>query len=570
MLISTSFVVAPSYLNEINYIKSFVSYSIAILITLFIFIGQINKNENSPIILSYIDILTCILFLSCAIFIGKRDFTLITSIFIYYIGCSILLKSLLHTNTLKVYSLKQISTLISIVVGIHVILAFLQKLGIAPSFHDYFTGGSTFGNPDMLGSYLAFLIPFCFYSNKKGFRYKYLVVLATIILLITIQTRTALLSLLLCLILWIRLNKKIKSKTFFLLLISFSFLLIIGLIYWNPTSVYGRLFIWYICIMMILKKPFGWGEFAFSKHFNEFQAVFLSENSSSFAHISYDVVHSPFNEFLFIGVRLGIIPLLIYILLIIITFWFLIKRNNKLIYPLLVFLTVSLTYFPFKIAPLLILVIPILTLVSIQNKPIVKLFIPNVIRKSGITLLLITSTLLLFHHTKEFLEFKKWQNGVIYSLEKNKISKAESIFEELYPKMNTNGRFLITFSNLKYIQGDKLTSLKLLELADNYFCDIVFCEKIAKLYHELGHYEKAEEKFILAENIAPDRFLSSYERVLFYINTNQDFKAYKLCKELLNRPIKKQTYADPYIVKSKIKEIISMYESNKINIIIDN
>ncbi len=239
------------------------------------------------------------------------------------------------------------------------------------------------------------------------------------------------------------------------------------------------------------------------------------------------------------------------------------KKNNKLVYPLLVFLIVSFTYFPFKITPLLILVIPVATLVSVQSKPVIKLFIPSAIKRLVVGLLLVISSILLIQHTAEFLEFKKWQNAVLFSKEENRASDSEKLFNELYPKMKTNGRFLITFSNLKYIQNDKKEAIKLLEQADNYFCDIVLSEKMAKLYQELGNYEKAEEKFILAENIAPDRFSTSYDRVLFYIDTHQNLKAYELCRDILDRPVKKQIYADPYIIKSKVRKIILAYENGE-------
>jgi hypothetical protein len=60
--------------------------------------------------------------------------------------------------------------------------------------------------------------------------------------------------------------------------------------------------------------------------------------------------------------------------------------------------------------------------------------------------------------------------------------------------MNENGRFLISYSNLKYRQDSTSKALLIMEEAKNYFCDISFCIKLAKLYEEVGEYQKEQRK----------------------------------------------------------------------------
>ena len=487
-LLSTSLIIAPSFLNELNYLKSVVSYSFSGLLSIFIFYRYLFKNKFSIIQeITIIDVLTFAFCASCVLKLpwDKQNWFWVATIGVYYISCRLLFSSLHWYKLGKIEN--KISIIAALVILVHVLLSIAQKIDILPSLHIHFSGGSTFGNPDMLASYLAFLIPFCFINNKKNNYFGIVVTSFAICMMVFIQARTALLSLTLCFLLWLYLNKN-KNRKFILISLSILGLLILAvLVYWHPSSVYGRFLIWYICLLMIFTKPFGWGAHAFDKHIVEFQAHYLSDHSPLASYITYDVVHSPFNEFLFIGVRFGIISLLFYIFLVVAVFRTTYRMKSKLIYPLVVFLTISLTYFPFKITPLVVLVIPVIAFISTKSDRLIKIKVPVTIQKAILYLLLLVSSFIVIYEIQNFINYKRWQRAVSYAQERTKRDYSEELFNNLYPKMNNNGRFLITFPNLKYIQGDKANSLQLLEQADNYFCDIVLSLKMAKLYQELGY-----------------------------------------------------------------------------------
>jgi tetratricopeptide (TPR) repeat protein len=160
--------------------------------------------------------------------------------------------------------------------------------------------------------------------------------------------------------------------------------------------------------------------------------------------------------------------------------------------------------------------------------------------------------------------YKKWQKAYLYSMDKDKLKEAEIIFSEIYPIFQKDGRYLITYSNLKYLQGDQKQALKLLEEAELYFCDISMSLRLAKYYEKMDLIEKAKKKFDLAINIAPDKFTVPYEKILFLINIGEYNNAYTESLRLINKPIKETNYADPYIIKSKLKQIIAEYEKNMI------
>lgn len=345
-------------------------------------------------------------------------------------------------------------------------------------------------------------------------------------------------------------------------MVSLSVLLLGLLIVWHPESVYGRFFVWFISLKMIIAKPIGWGIFAFDKHYLEFQASYLSQNQHLPDFISPDVVHSPFNELLNIGVTLGVMGLLLFIILVVLVFHNAVKSKNPLIYPLFISTVITVFYFPFKIAPLAAL-IGLLVAFIFKKNVIYRKRLSQITGKTAFLILILFSLFMISVSISNYKTHKQWQKAVSFSKNGENFEKSEKLFIELYPVMKENGRFLINYSNLKYKQGESEKALKLLEEAKNYFCDITLSVKLAKLYEVMGEYPKAEQHYLLAENIAPDRFLASYEKVLFLIKIGKFEQAYYLSKTILNRPIKKTSYADPYIIKSRLRKVVSEYEDKK-------
>lgn len=552
--ILSSFFHTTNLLNANIVLKEFVATIVIFIISLSVIISRFFKRGQVIININAIDILVFLLTGISVLIFRENILTrhlLICFYFLLYITIRISLSKIETKDFLK-----NLSSFIGMAMLLHVLIVLLQQFKITPSFHEFFNNGSTFGNPDMLASYLAILLPLVFMSDKKWLRYA--VGVLTIVLFILIQARTALLAVMLCAFLWLILNKRIQKKQI-IFLFGIGIVILSVLIYWYPSSVFGRLFVWYISILMIVQKPFGWGTFAFEKYYPEFQANYLStHNILNF--ITPDIVHSPFNEFLNIGVTLGVVGLLFYISLVGLVFYYAIKSKSVLLYPLSVFLVISLSYFPFSIAPLMVVIIPILSIVAAKSKIYINLSSNKITKNLLISLLLIITLFLGIQSIKSYLNFKSWQQVVEWDENNTHKKDAEELFSRLYPNMRTNGRFLITYSNFQYKHGNKIAALQLMEESEKYFCDIISSIKLANLYAEFGMNEKAEKKYNFAINLAPDKFSSHYEKILFVISNSKYQEAYKLCEELYEKPIKKSIYIDPYIIKRKVREFITEYE----------
>jgi tetratricopeptide (TPR) repeat protein len=122
--------------------------------------------------------------------------------------------------------------------------------------------------------------------------------------------------------------------------------------------------------------------------------------------------------------------------------------------------------------------------------------------------------------------------------------------------MKGNGRFLISWADLRYRQGDTLSSLSLMREAEQVFCDQVFSRNLALLYEMTGQTAEAEKALDRAVNMVPGGFNVAYERILFLQRIGKYRKAYDEAVKLYYRPVHSSYYVDPFIIKAKLRTFI--------------
>ena len=448
-------------------------------------------------------------------------------------------------------------TIIPVIILTHVLVCVLQLTRVIPAFHSYFLVGSTFGNPDALGAYLAVLMTFC-YATPGRREIKYTILFFAIVLLVLLQARTALVATVVTGIIYLLLTGKISGKQFVTWLLAPFISGFILLIWWHPASVQGRLFTWVTSSMMIFKKPMGWGLYAFEKQYLEFQSEYIANHQIP-EIFNPDLVHSSYNEFLNIGGTLGIIGLLVFILLVVFILKTAYEVRSPFFYPLCAFLLISIAYHPFKITPLVVIIILFIAIVlsSNQVKSVCKINLGH-----GALLLfpvLLLTTLLIGCNLQGY---NTWKSAV-ENTRKVEWHMANAQFEDSYQAMKGNGRFLITWANLQYRMGNTARALSLLKEAEYYFCDDVFLKNMAGLYEETGQIMKAKQAYVKAVNMVPRAFGTPYEYILFLQRTGEHEEAYEEAVKLYNKPVRSTYYADPFIIKSKLEKIIHAYEEEQ-------
>jgi tetratricopeptide (TPR) repeat protein len=542
-----SFACSNGFLNENSYVKQF-GFGIAFLFMGMISIIQKKSWTRTSIKIFASDIFILFLLVLYVYFYwgthNDLDYSLPIIYFLFY--CFIRI----YTQGEEKEIIPLLTKIASITIFIHIIICCLQFANISPNFHNYFPVGSTFGNPDKLGAYLSVLLPFC-YINQKQKIIGYSLLLLSIILLLLLQARTALVATVLTGIFYLFLTKKLQKKYFLWGLIP----LIVGvfaLIWWHPASVSGRLFTWIVATLMIISKPQGWGLYAFQKHYPEFQSKFIMHHPEIVNNFNVDIVHSPFNEFLNIGVTLGILGLLCYILFVIYILISAYRTRSLLLFPLISFQIISFSYFPYQIVSLCFIFV-LLVAINI-NSIIIQV---KVINKA----LLIISILLIttFLSFSNLQNYRQWQLAVRYAQNEEMYDDSNRIFKKQYASMKGNGLFLLSYAEFLDKTGDTGASFSLLKQTENYYSDPFFLRILALACENAGNINEAKCKFDMAVNMIPEQFNIAYEQILFLQRTGEKQEAYELALKLYNKPIKSTAYIDPFIIKEKLKTMLQSY-----------
>ncbi|MDR1171709.1 MAG: O-antigen ligase family protein [Bacteroidales bacterium] len=358
LMFLVSFAVGQGALNENAYIKQF-AFGAAFTAMTVVALVFPDRNKQTWIRITWGDIfvlalLTVYLFFHAGT-CNVPDFSLPFVCFLFYGFIRI------QAGDDPAETVRILSRIVSAVMLLHVLCCASQFFGMLPAFHGYFSAGGTFGNPDMSGAYLAVLSPFC-YMNREWRIFKTVVLCLTVVLLLLMQARTALVAVAVAGTAYLLLSGQLSRKTFFRWALIPAMAVVAALVWWHPGSVAGRLFIWWIALNMLVSRPTGWGLYAFEKHYPEFQAEYVAGHDIS-AFFHPDAVHSPYNEFLNVGVTLGVGGLLPYLSFIVFVLIAAYRTRSPLLYPVCAFLVVSLSYFPFKIVPLAVVGIALSALI---------------------------------------------------------------------------------------------------------------------------------------------------------------------------------------------------------------
>ncbi len=192
------------------------------------------------------------------------------------------------------------------------------------------------------------------------------------------------------------------------------------------------------------------------------------------------------------GVTLGFAGLLLFILFTLFIIIAAYRVRTPLLYPICTFLIISLSYHPFKIIPLVIVLIVFIAL--ILNFSRIKPILTINVRHKAVVLIPVMAIAVLFVGNS-WSSYNRWQAAVENMQKEEYWKMANTQFEEIYPMMKGNGRFLITWADLQYRMGNTSGSLSLLKKAENFFCDNIFLSNLAALYEETGQIEKAKKAF---------------------------------------------------------------------------
>ena len=453
---------------------------------------------------------------------------------------------------------------------IQAVLASLQLYKFIPShFSGHITG--TFFNPALLGGYMAALLPlalvyskslFIPHTKKQGavWGVRAIAGLALILFIVvlpaTYNRASWLAAITGCAVVFAFdrrthaylgkniFNSKLKIWLGSTLVPLFLLVLLVGIYWLKKDSANGRMLTWNVGYQMVLDAPiFGHG-------FNRLQALFLNYQQAYFGSglgteaegVLAGNIHWAFNEVLQLVVELGIIGFVLFVFWCISLFFpFKEKRQNKLSRAVMASF-ISLVVFgmfsyPSYSSPLVVLFVFFAAILSSRGKALLSPIFAKAFTVGLCLVFLVLSVFYMRTLPAKYNAYWYWDEAnKLYNIEEYTLA-AES-FEEAYPVLQQNGKYLLNYGKCLYFTEKYDSALILLKQAEQHWSDDVLYNTLGDTHKALKHYSKAESYYQKASNTVPHKFFPRYQLANLYLEWGDTVKAQIIANEIMHKPIK--------------------------------
>lgn len=524
--------------------------------------------------------LLIIIFLG-SVFLTSEKFvdTTNTAKFYFTVLATLFFTILLVLNKKLKSETKKLGLLITLkglyIVGvIQAIYGILQYVGIFASNHHRFSITGSFDNPAGFSSILALLFPIGLYWCIKSKKQEQILVsffLGLVLLAVVLSgSRTGLLSIIISSTILLsfefslgekikalKRNKQIIIIGFLLILIS---ALVFGLYNFKTDSVSGRFQVWKISVEMIKEKPlFGYGYKGFQSNYMNYQAKYFEKHHTSKYSQLADNIRHPFNEFIKVTINYGICGLVLYLLLLFVTFYKILKSKHSTrgicAGVIISFVVFSCFSYPLQYAPVCFLLSFLILLILIENITYER----NRFAVQMPVLIFCVSSILFFSY-KMYYEIQ-WKTVAVKSLQ-GKTKQMLPRYHQLYPKLNRNALFLYNYGAELNQAKQYKKSIEILNECQQYLNDYDIQMLLASNYNSINDTVKTIIKFQNAANMIPCRFMPLYEIFKIHRNSEQLESALRYAHIILNKKVKVPSLK-VMSIKSEVTEYIEMYETKK-------
>jgi len=301
----------------------------------------------------------------------------------------------------------------------------------------------------------------------------------------------------------------------------------------------GRLLIWKISLTLLPSFQ-GQGLGTFPAKYGEAQAnYFCSAERPDRELYLADCIEYAFNEYLQIWIELGIIPFLLFLVLIYQIFYTAIKRRYfsglSLLMPLLIFAFVS---YPFSILPILIIAVMYLSLCSAvdkNNNETKKRFWNNTAFILIISFGIVSACI--FNRYPTYQAYKQWKT-LTRQYEFRRFQETVDGGVSIEPYLNDQVKFMMIYSQALYHVREYEKSNRVADQAIKYSCEYSLYLIKGRNYQNLGEYQLAEQNFIKASHIVPNRIYPHYHLAKLYTQMEDFVRAQEQAQIVINKPAK--------------------------------
>lgn len=344
----------------------------------------------------------------------------------------------------------------------------------------------------------------------------------------------------------------------FLLLLSIG-----GMYYLKKDSADGRSLMWKTSIAAIKNNPTGVGIGCFSKYYGEAQAnYFQSGNASEQEELVAGSPEYAFNEYLQIGLELGVNPLLIFISLIVYTFYIGYKRGNYApmggLIALLVFAFMS---YPFNLLSFLIILVFLLVLTNNKQEEVKANFKSITLNISFILCTLAIVGLSVYKRYPMHEAYQEWTK--VKMLNNVGIDEKQAItYERLSPWLHQESKFLFEYAQCLNRLERYEESNSILEKMANISCDPMIYNVMGRNYQAMKEYREAEKAFKRASLLIPSRLYPYYLLTKLYDEIGDKQRVLSTARIVLTKEAKVHTEAINEM-REEVNKICDKYKSEQ-------
>ena len=474
---------------------------------------------------------------------------------------------------LSVAGMRNIHQLLVFLVSLGLIesvIGLLQFNGLIRSINPLFKVSGSFGNPAVYANFLITILPISLlysfsYRKETGIPFLFFRLTSLLIVfnLLAIVARASWIAAIVSIVMLAYFNnawfKEMIAKG--LLIFSRSFkkgalislclvvsvvMLLAYMLFIKKDSTIGRAFIFKNSIQMLKNKPLtGIGFDQFKVKYNDYQETYFIHNKEDhyYEKVASDSMVA-FNEYLQIGIELGLIGILSFCGLIFV----LIKRYvynkdseivfNTIFICVFSILILALFSYPFRMTATLVNVILFLAILSGHDpRPVYRILLQKIPGKAvfvSMGLLGITVISYGFHYMSAVV---KWQDASL-RVSRGNIDSAGAEYATVYPVLMDDGLFLYDYGSYLCHNKKYYSALPVLENAGILFNYYDVYVRLGICYENTGQPSKAETAYLKACYMVPNRFYPRYKLMSFYLKNNKSDSAGYWARKIMLMEIK--------------------------------
>lgn len=382
-----------------------------------------------------------------------------------------------------------------------------------------------------------------------------------------------------------------------------------GLYFFKKGSADGRLLIWKISTEMINDNPIlGMGYDGFTRYYMDYQSVYFENNPDSEELLVAGDTNYAFNEPLQLTVEHGFLGIILIGAIVLFVFFgkytFQKSLNEKedfrndsfsLVFlpdqktteetradlillhiaraTILSIFVFSLFSYPLQILPIKICLTVALAIVAniLSRNVNLSLQTPfrfnkslRFINRSIISVGLLGMIFSIMYHLHNIkIAYTDWKNAFElynYGIYNDCLNE----YEKAYPILKTNGSFLTNYGKALSMAEKHEKAIGVLQQAAGYYPNTVVYTTLGDCYKKMSQTHNAEQAYLHAWYMNPNRFYPKYLLVKLYDESGQKEKSIEVAKELLGKDIKVESTAIEEI-KVEMRKIIEKTDSKTLN-----